>query len=363
MKLIASRSQPWAAGKTLTYNPWVPAQSARGRRNVIRGFLLEATYQIDTDASGTLAGEDFARFFTQVQIEDVAGPRRLASGAALRAMGYAMLGRLRALESADLAASQSNSTGKAFLYVPFEAVYARGPLDCALPADLLRSVKITGPTQDTLDAVAGTSVDSVDYVVYADVREDDDPNEAVKFFSRDSVQETIMESATQGIIDLSGSLLAECFAFTPGADGGASMANWTQHQLIGLEDEAVSARARIAHYRLHRDAGNNQLSTQGGETMLDPFTANRAAIIHMPGRDYRMSDLPYVRRALKISAVNTVATPTVVHRTIEPESADVQTKVAQAYGKRTFYMATEGKTSRTIKDWGALAQFMPKKGR
>lgn len=363
MKLYPSKSQQWASGKTITWTPWVPALSPRGRRNVIRGFLLEASYQVDTTAAGVLAGEDQAKFFTQVQIEDIAGPRRLASGEGLRIMSYAMLGRRRVVENADIAASQTDLTGKAYLYVPFEVVRARGPLDCALPADLMRSFKIVAPTQDTLDLTAATTVDSVDYVVYADVREDDLPEEAVQFYSRDVVAETLMETATQGIIDLTGALLAETFAFKAGTDGGASMAGWTSHQLVGLEDEPISHSARLMHYRNHGDAANNQLTTQGGETQLDPITAARASIVHFPGRDYRMGDLPYIKRALKIAATNSVTTPTVLHRTIESESVEMATKVAKAYGKTNFYVASKGKTSRDIKGWGALAQFMPKKGR
>lgn len=364
--LYPSKSLAFSAGKTLTFTPWIQGISKRGRRNVIRGFLLEASFQVDTTAAGALAGEDQAKFFQQVQVEDTSGPRRIATGEGLRIMGYGMVGATRMAEMVDIAASQTDKTGKAFLYLPFDVPRQRGRYDCLLPADLLRQIKIICPTQDTLDLVAATTIDSVDYTVYADVREDDDPTEeGASFYARDRIEMTQMETATQGTIDLSGQLLAEAFAFSPGADGGASMANWTAHQIIGLEDEGVSAAARIQHYRIHAQAANNLSATQGSEVRLDPITANRAAIVHYPEDDYRFRDLPLFTKALKITATNSVATPTVVHRTMENQSASAKAAhdVARAYGTSKFYMRTEGKTSRDIKGWGAESAFMAKKGR
>lgn len=361
--LVPSKSLPWASGKTLNFTPWVTALSKRGRRQTLRGILLEAAYVVTTDASGTLNGADQAKFFKTVQVEDIAGPRRLASGEGLRIMGYGMVGETRMAENASIAASQTGSTSKAYLYLPFDVPRARGRYDCLLPADLFRALKIVCPDQTTLDLVAGTTITSVDYVAYADVREDDAPEESVGYYVRDSIQETQMETATQGTIDLTGALLAEAFAFSTGASGGISMAGWTAHQLVGIEDEVLTASARLQSYRIHGQAANNLASSQAAEVRLDPITAARAAIVNFPEDDYRMSDLQYVRRALKIAATNTVATPTVIHRTIEEESAAAAQKVAQAYGSKTFYAKTATKSARDIKGWGALAKFMPKKGR
>jgi hypothetical protein len=366
--LFPSKSQSFTAGKTITFPPWVPSLSKRGRRNTIRGFLLEASYQVDTTAAGALAGEDLAKFFQQVQVEDVSGPRRIATGEALRIMGYAMVGATRMNEMADIAASQTDKQDKAYLYVPFECHRQRGRYDCILPADLLRQIKITCPTQDTLDLVAATTIDTVDYTVYADVREDDEPGpdgDGVSFYARDRVELTQMEANGQGTIDVRGQLLAEAFAYSPGADGGASMANWTSHQLIGLEEEPISASARRNHYRYHAGAAANLSATQGAEVRLDPIANNRAAIVHYPDDDYRFRDLPLFSKPMKISATNSVSTPMVVHRTIESDeaSAKASADIARAYGVKSFYMRTEGKTSRDIKGWGPERRFMAKKGR
>lgn len=361
--LKPSKSQPFSAGRTLTWNPWVGALSSSGRRNTLRGVLLQASYQVDTSAAGILAGEDLAKFFKQITINDVAGMRRHVSGEGARIMGYLTLGAARMAEMADIAASQTDNTGNAFLYVPFEHEYARGTYDCLLPADLLRTIQILCPDQTTLDLVAGTTIDSVDYTVWADVREDDNVDEAVSFFSRDIVSETIMETATQGQLELNGALLAEAVAYSPGADGGASMANWTSHQLIGVEDEPITAAVRLQEYRFSRAAGDNLAATQSAEVRLDPITAGRAAIVHLPPRDFRMSDLPFVKRALKLTAVNSVTTPTLLVRTIEPDDGKSIRQVAQAYGAKKFYARTAGKTARDIKGHGQVGAFLPKKGR
>lgn len=360
--LQASKALDFSAGKTLTFNPWVPSLSKRGRRNVIHGFLLEASYQVDTTAAGILAGEDQAKFFQQVHVEDAVGPRRLATGEALRIMGYGMVGSAKMGEMSDIAASQTDSTGKAYLYLPFQCQRARGRYDAALPADQHRVTRIICPTQDTLDLVAATTIDSASYVVYADVREDDDPDDAVSFYVRDRVETTQMESATQGIFDLGGKL-AEAFAYSPGADGGASMAGWTAHQIVGLEDEPLSSAVRLQHYRIHNNAADNLNATQGAEVRLDPITAGRAAIVHYPEEDWKLKDLPFFRKALKISATNNVATPTIVHRTIEEESPEQNSKVARSYGKSKVYMKTAGKSARAVAGWKQDGKFMPKKAR
>lgn len=362
--LQASKSLDFSSGKTLTFNPWVPALSKRGRRNTIRGFLLEASYQVDTTAAGILAGEDQAKFFQQVHVEDAVGPRRLATGEALRVMGYGMVGAAKMGEMSDIAASQTDLTGKAYLYLPFECQRARGRYDAVLAADQHRVCRIICPTQDTLDLVAATTIDSVAYTIYADVREDDNPEtDGVAFYARDLVTTTQMESATQGIFDLNGSKLGEAFAISPGADGGASMAGWTSHQIVGLEDEPLSAAVRLQHYRIHNNAADNLNSTQGGEVRLDPITAGRAAIVHYPEEDWKIGDLPFFRKALKITATNSVATPTIVHRTFEEESAQQNEKVKRAYGKTSVYVKTDGKTAKDVRGWGQDGKFMPKKAR
>lgn len=362
--LYPSQTLDYSSGKTLTFNPWVTALSKSKRRNIIHGFLLHASYQLDTDASGTLSGEDLAKLFTQIQVEDSEGPRRLLSGEAQRIMNYATLGPQAVHEMADIADTQANSTGDAFLWVPFQFGRARGPYDTALPADLFRHFKLVCPTDATLDLVAGTTIDSVDYTIYADVREDDDPEEdGVKFYARDRVETTVMETDTQATIEVSGAKLAEAFAYSPGAAGGASMANWTQHQLIGIEEEPISTKVRVQEYRMSNAAADNDVGTQGAELRNDPVGAGRAIPVHFPRRDYKAIDLPFIRKSLKVQATNTVTTPTIVHRTIEEESGEQARRVAKAYGVTKFYMATQGKTSRGIGAWGHDGKFMPKKGR
>ncbi len=362
--LYPSKTLAWSSGKTLTWAPWVNGLSKRRNRNIIHGFFIHAAYQVDTTAAGVLAGEDLAKFFTQIHVEDSEGVRRLLTGEALRIMNYGMLGPQGIHEMADIAISQTDLTGDAFCYIPFEQPRARGNYDTCLPADLLKQIKLVCPTQDTLDLVAATTVDSVDYTVYADVREDDNPDEdGVRFYVRDRIETTVMESTTQGTIDMAGQKLAECFAYSPGADGGASMANWTAHQLIGLEEEPISSKVRLLQYRFHNKAGDNLQSTQSGEVRLDPVTAGRAIPVHFPRPDYKAADLPKIQRNLKVSATNSVAAPTIVHRTLEPESVAQANRVAEAYGVSTYYMATKGKTSREIAGWKDDGRFMPKKGR
>src|SRR5687767_14017016 len=98
MSLVPSKAIARASDRTATFTPWVPALSKRGRRQVVRGILLEASYQVDTTAAGILAGEDQAKFFTSVQVDDQSGSRRIASGEGLRIMGYLRVGAPRMQE-------------------------------------------------------------------------------------------------------------------------------------------------------------------------------------------------------------------------------------------------------------------------
>jgi hypothetical protein len=358
--LYLSRSFAYTAGKPIKFNPWVPPNGPTGRRNMILGLLLKVSYSIDV-GTAVIQGEDLARMFFNIKISTVGGDRWNLPGEASRMMSMILMGPQRFHESADVAVA-TPSTGDYALYIPLAKPYAHRWYDFAVPADVLREVEITCPSQSDLDL--GTSTTTINaatmYSILAVTREVD----AVEFPMFDVVAESAMETLTQGTIHVGGGYLAEAFAYASGTPGGAAMTNWTEHRIPQILPDSLQDDDWKFLYNLRNQAAPNDDGTPGTELWNDPVRQNRARIVHLlPGfGDDKLVDHPFVGGSLTVKATNSVADVRIAHRIIYPTPEAEVRKVGRERKVRTLRVKTKGKTRRGVKAWGPLAAFMPMSG-
>lgn len=334
-------------GGTLRFFDFVPREGPNGGRTIIDGFWLHAVGQADVTVA-TIEGEDLARIFGLVTVEQVDGVKRWnLPGDATRIAVYGFEGADRYSEHAD-AAVAANQAFAVSTYIPMRKRFAHTPEDFAMPADWFKEVAIQQPSAADL-SVAGTfSLDTVDYYVIPELHEDMD----VQQYNVDEVAITDFTTTTEATLSLGGKI-HDLYLHARGAAGGAALTNLTEARIDVLGVPTLKRTPDFDKlYRRARNVGANLNSTSGGEVRSDPFANTKAVAVLLHDVETSAWDGKVVRTA-KVNLTNTVSSVRAIHRQVVPASAEIRNRTNAAYGLRPqdYRVATEKKSRRDPMAW------------
>lgn len=318
-----------------------------GRRAVIERLWIHCSAQVDV-VTTAIAGEDLARIFGQIVVEQVDGVKRYnLAGDMARVWGFFANGPDSQHEYADTAVAV-NQAFQLALCLPLNKPFMHTPEDTSLPVDMFRKVELTLPQTSVLGVAGGTiTLDTASYWVTADLREDFD----VQIYGTDVVESQDFTSLSEATISVGGKL-HDVILHAAGANGGASLANLTEGRIDKLGVSSMTRQELLAFYRRSRGVAANLNSTQGGELRSDPFTAGAAVPLLMSHQGTSHWDGKVVDAA-KINLTNSVASLRAITRKVVPTSEHIRNATASAYGKRVsdFRAATASKTMRDPGRW------------
>lgn len=334
-------------GGTMRFFDFIPREGPHGGRTIIDGFWLHAVGQCDVTVA-TIEGEDLARIFGLVTVEQVDGVKRWnLPGDASRIAVYGFEGAERYSEHAD-AAVANNQAFSVSMYIPMRKRFAHTPEDFALPADWFKEVAIQQPSAADL-SVAGTfSLDTVDYYVIPELHEDMD----VQQYNVDEVGITDFTTTTEATLALGGKL-HDLYLHARGAAGGGALTNLTEARIDVLGVPTLKRTPDLIQlYRRSRNCGANLNATMGSEVRADPFANVKAVPLLMHDSETSAWDGKVVRTA-KVNLTNTVTSMRAIHRQVVPASAEIRNRTNAAYGLKPsdYRVATEKKSRRDPMAW------------
>lgn len=336
---------------TVTRQNWMDAKGPNGGRNVIDTFYLVVTGTI-TVAAATWAGEDVARLFASMRIEQKDGVQRWAvAGDLSRICEYAFLGADKVTEHADVAVG----AGAAILHtykIPMRKPWAHTEGDFSLPVDEFKQGTFDWNTLAGAGAAATLTVPSFQAYLMADVREEMD----LRLKNVDQVQQFDATSLTEMTIEVNGKL-HDLFFHALGNDGGASLANLTDARIDGYVPTFTRAELQ-QRYRYLREAGNVGISAQAAELAADPFlfptpATCKALALLIHGKEHSPWTGKVWAERVKVNLTNTVASLRAVTRKVTPLSEEARNRACARHGvtPAAFRVASAAKSSRNPMDW------------
>jgi len=357
-----SEVKAWSsAGGSAYFFDWIPREGPNGGRIVIDGFWVHADIQVDNSAAAIAQGEDFARAFNRIIVEQVDGKKRWnLPGDSSRVASYGLEGPERYTETADVATSANNTAADTAIYVPMSKRHTHTPEDFALPVDLFKQLVVEYPGANVFDiGTTDISIDFINYYVIAECHEELD----LVIHCEDEVAQTDMTSTTEGRI-VTGGKLHDLFLHATGASGGASLANLTD---VRIDELGIPPFLRVPDleyiYRRKRNLGANLNSTMGGEVRSDPFVTDQACAVLLADGDTSFYEGP-VLSSVRVVMTNTVSALRAIHRIVTPASAMVRNRTSAMYKvpPGAFRVKAASKTMREVEKWPKpLRPFLPLK--
>lgn len=359
-----SGAQAWVAGQGLVFNNWIDAEGPNGRRNIIKGFKLCFVDSSIDVATAAIQGEDIARLFARILVEQVEGLPRVNNvrGDAMRQLSYHMNGAARFMEHGDVAIGCATDVD-ASLYVPMEKEFAyKEGMDFSMPAEVFKAITLTCPTQAELDlGISAVTINSGTYYIIALVEEEGP--EYIKVYAEDQIREFTFSTAVQGTLPVGG-LLAESTLYERGASGGVDVSSSLTGVLLdGIYKQSLRPNLDLAVIYGQRRLSSTSLgSTVGADVYTDPHTSLRGVPMYTPQAGAKMRNLPFVSGTLLCTLVNSGNAPTAVYRTIGRKTGAVLASVMQFYGFNatdfTIAGTKPGSPAADPENWGDLKAYM-----
>ncbi len=240
-------------------------------RTIIKGFQISASFNLTVIGAGkTLLGEDLARLFRAVSIEQKDGVKRYddVPGDALRVLNYAMLDPYTIREPADCAGAASPGTDYdvvVTLYVPLAKPYAYDGLDFSMAADVFKLLRIKMAQEADLEVSAGTTV-TLNSGTYWAVAECYEEAEVVQH-GVDEVYVRDFDADDETKVNVTGRL-HDLVLYSPGEEGGENLGDILDVRVKELQQEALLVDPDLTHRyeRWRRSAAD-----QGTSTRTNPF--------------------------------------------------------------------------------------------
>jgi hypothetical protein len=361
--IYKSEVKQWnSAGGSAYFFDWIPREGPNGGRVVIDGFYVHADMQIDTAAGATAQGEDFARVFNRIIVEQQDGKKRWnLQGDTSRVMSYLLDGADRYTETPDVAVSTSNAAADTVIYIPMTKRFTRNPEDFALPVDNFKqlTIEFASSTVFNIGSVVVSNIDFINFYIIADCHEELD----LQIHCEDEVAATDMTSLTEGRL-VTGGKLHDLVLHAQGASGGAVLTNLAD---VRCDDLQMPPFLRVPDletaYRRKRDNGANLNSTMGAEIRSDPMATDQAAAVLVSDGSTSFYEGPTLQ-SVKLTLTNTVASLRALHRVVTPASAATRNRTSALYkvGPDQFVVKAASKTKRGVGDWPKqLRPFLPLK--
>lgn len=336
---------------TVTRANWMDAKGPNGGRNVIDYFYLVVTGTI-TVAAANWAGEDVARLFSQIRVEQKDGTHRWAiAGDLTRIASFACLGADQVNEHADVAIGAAAPIFHVYT-LPMRKPFAHTEGDFSLPVEEFKQITADWNSLAGAGAAATLTVPSFQAYVLADIREEMD----LRLKNVDQVQQFDATSLTEMTIEVNGKLHDLIF-HAAGNDGGASLANLTDARIDGYVP-TFTRQEMQQRYRTLREIGNVSTATQGAEMKADPFlfptpATCKALAMQLHGREHSPWTGKVWAERVKVNLTNTVASLRAITRKITPLSEEARNRACARHGvtPAAFRAATAAKSSRNPMDW------------
>lgn len=340
---------------------FIPDQGPNGGVIVIDRIVVHADLNL-TVATATTQGEDLYRAFRYVTVSQVDGEKRYdqVSGDSLRLVNYAMLGADATIEHTDFAAGTGDQ--KCTAVIPLSKPFAFEPDDYALPAYLLREVKI-GMAQGS-DMSLGSSVVTVnsgDYWIIAECHEEF----GVVQHAVDTISELDFDTASSGTMPVNGRP-HDLFLFVRGADGGASLANLTDVFIPtgNIYDQPYLLDPDLKqHYARLRGQATNGTSATGAARSTDPFVGSTTrACAALLAHGTKAWEMPEVKSLLVKTTLGGALSLRMIARATKRKTGALKKLIMETHGVNASYIKTSGKTRRNLGDWSPeQAAYMPEK--
>jgi hypothetical protein len=347
-----SEVKAWnSSGGNGQFFDWVPRLGPNGGRMVIDGFYIHADLQIDTAAGAIAQGEDFARVFNRIIVEQHDGKKRWnLPGDQSRVMSILLDGIDRYTDSADVAVSTSNVAADVVLYIPMSKRFTHTPDDFAMPVDNFKmlTIEFASSSVFNIGSVVVSSIDFLNFYVIADCHEELD----LQIHCEDEVSATDLTSLTEGRLVVGGKL-HDLVLHATGASGGASLANLTD---VRIDELGIPPFLRTPdlemEYRRKRNNGANLNSTVGADVRCDPFATDQACAVLVADSETSFFEGPTLS-TVKLTLTNTVAGLRALHRIVTPASSATRNRTSSLYNVRPemFVVKTGSKTRRNIGEW------------
>lgn len=349
-----SPSQTHVASGTLKFpGNWIPNVGPNGGRVVIDS--LEPVYNLTDITCATTAteGEDTYRAFESVVVEQVDGVQRYnLQGDALRIFLYDALGADRVHENADLAASANQNLVYSAV-LPLSKRFSKRPADFALPAELLKEVRIGCAKTDVTGLGVGTgtvTITAANVYLLAHCHEE----MSIELKSVDAVGSTSFPS-TSGVTLKIGGRLQNLHIYARGVSGGASATGLTELRVDQiLPDNLLRNPDLLLPYLRARGAAmNDAQAADGAAVHNDPAAAGRSIPVLFTTEDTSVFDGPVVDDVIVRVVGGSLASAIAIHRAVLPRSAQIEAAVMARHGlsPEDFRTKTKAKSKRDSDRW------------
>lgn len=337
----------------LTFDNWIEPRGPNGGRMVIHAIELHATLSL-TVATATLQGEDCARAFRTITVEQIDRVRRYneITGDAARLISFAHYGPDGTHEHADFAAG-GPTTVKFSLALPIAKPFAYDPYETGLAAELLAKVAI-GQAQSA-DMSLGSSAVTVNSGTYWVIAECHEEMAVVQHAVDEWVQQDF-DTTTTGKLRTDGRL-HDLYLFVRGANGGATLANLTEAWVEHVMPQSLLKDPDLKQfYQRYRGGCTNLFSTKGNPLRTDPFTAADAGTLRAVALLLTTGNKiwePAEREQVLVKTVqaSSPGTITMLARIARRTNPQIAKGLESRYGGGGWQAKTRDKTKRNEGDW------------
>jgi len=362
-----SETKPWvsASGARLQFQTSsIPKQGPNKGRIVIDRIIAHVSSDTSV-ATAALLGQDFYRYFRLITVKQKDGELRVQEvpGDAMRVALYEMIGANETKEHAD-SGTTNNQTLIATCVIPMAKPFAHTPEDYSLAAELLDYVEIGCASSAEMSLGSSVvTVNSANYWLIFECHEEMDViQHAVDLIAVQDFESTTSQECRLNVHGR----LQDLMLFVRGANGGASLANFTSggiKQPVGMADTTLVRNPDlIERYARSRKIVTGAAATTGNPVRSDPFVASTTrAVALLMTEGNSCGDQPEIDTVV-VSTVHTLgATLTAVMRIGKPRQDKTRLSIARKYGlPGTYRMKTDKKSKRDPAQWPPeLRQYMP----
>lgn len=350
-----SKEIPWVAGgggDAVFDRSFIPDQGPNGGVWVIDRISAhcELTFTV---ATATFQGEDMYRAFRKTSITDLAGDRIFADvlGDSMRILSYVEAGALATHEHPDVAAS--TVTAEFTQVIQLAQPFAYDPDDTSLPAYLLDNVAI-GMAQNA-DMATGTSVITITSGKYWLVVEGHEEMSVIHHCNQTHLQQDF-ETSTLGTLPVNGRL-KDLILFKRGQNGGASIANITDVQLVGQNKTPLLVNPDLKQrYARARGQALNLFSTKGNPVRTDALMAADAGTLRgvaplVTTGDKHWEGDEVKNQQVRVTLASALTPITMLARIARRRSERLRQIIIDTHRVSQSYLKTRDKTKRNASAW------------